>query len=102
MSTLPERIEQGHRKQLSVDTKRACALGKSVTQFRTDRANAIEMWTHSIRNIMKEHGVISDPVECLPAIIASVVEHAVVAAREEAEATARREIQRLLRKAVNT
>src|SRR5262249_31824317 len=79
MSTLPERIEQAHRKQLIVDTKRATALGKSVSQFRTDRASAIEKWTHSIRNIMKEHGA-ADPVECLPAIVASVLEHAVVAA----------------------
>jgi hypothetical protein len=99
MSTLPERIEQAHRKQLIVDTKRASALGKSVSQFRTDRANAIDKWTHSIRNIMKEHGV-SDPVECLPAIVASVLEHAVVAARDEAQTTARLEIQRLLRKAI--
>jgi len=99
MSTLPERIEQAHRKQLIVDTKRATALGKSVSQFRTDRASAIEKWTHSIRNIMKEHGA-ADPVECLPAIVASVLEHAVVAARDEAQTTARLEIQRLLRKAI--
>jgi len=100
MSTLPERIEQAHRRQLIVDTKRAAALGKSVHEFRTDRAAAIERWTHSIRNIMKEHGA-SDPVECLPAIVASVLEHAVVAARDEAQTTARAEIQRLLRKATS-
>ena len=100
MATLPERIEQMHRRQFIVDTKRAAALGKSVHEFRTDRAAAIERWTHSIRNIMKEHGA-SDPVECLPAIVASVLEHAVVAARDEAQTTARAEIQRLLRKATS-
>jgi hypothetical protein len=68
MSTLPDRIEQAHRKQLMVDTKRAIALGKSVSQFRDDRTKAIEKWTRSIRNIMEEHGV-SDPVACLPAIV---------------------------------
>src|SRR5262249_10573549 len=100
MGTLPERIEQAHRRQLVVDTKRATALGKSVSQFRTDRATALEKGTNSIRNIMKSNGA-SDSVECWPAMVASVLEHAVVAARDEAQTTARLEIQRLLRKATS-
>src|SRR5262245_28678108 len=98
--TLGEKLEQVSRRQLVVDTKRAAALGKSVTQFRIDRANAIDKWTHTIRNLMDEYKA-SDPVECLPAIVASVLEHAVVAARDEAQTTARLEIQRLLRKATS-
>jgi len=99
MAILSEQIEQAHRRQLFVDTRRAIALGKSVQDFRTERAAAIEKWTHTIRNMMQEHGV-SDPIECLPAIIASVLEKAIVEARDTATIAARNEIKRLLRKAV--
>jgi hypothetical protein len=99
MATLPEKLEAAHRRQLVVDSKRAAALGKELHQFRVERSAAIKKWTHTIRTMMEEHGA-SDPVEILPAIAASLLEHAVVEARETAETTARAEIQRLLRKAV--
>lgn len=98
MATLPEKLEAAHRRQLVVDSKRAAALGKELHQFRVERAAAIAKWTHTIRTMMEEHGV-SDPVECLPAIVASVLEHAVVEARDTAKVASRAEIQRLLRKA---
>ena len=98
MTTTPEMIEQAHRRLLIRDSVRAAAVCKPLHEFRVQRRAAIDKWTHTIKNMMEEFGA-TDPVEILPVIAASLLEHAVVEARETAETTARAEIQRLLRKA---
>jgi hypothetical protein len=93
-----EAIDADYRKRLVVDSKRAAALGMSVHAYRGQRSTAITKWTHTIRTLMDENRA-DDPVEILPAIIASAEEHVIRDAKAAAEVAARAEIQRLLRKA---
>jgi hypothetical protein len=95
---LPEAIENAHRRQLAVDSRRAAQLGQNVHEYRIARKVACEKWTTTIRALMDENGVLTDPVRVLPEILASVEESITKAARAEAKIVARAELQRLLRK----
>jgi hypothetical protein len=98
MPDLVDRIDQMHRRQLVVDSKRAAVLGKNVHEYRAERKGTVERWTTTIWTLMNENGVADNPVEILPSIVASVEERIIRAARDEAAVAARSEIQRLLRK----
>jgi hypothetical protein len=98
MAAVPDTIDAGHRRRLIADSKAAVALGLPVNDYRTQRTAAIAQWTHTIRSLMDQHGVI-DPLEVLPGILAAVEEHAIGAAKAAAASAARDELQRLLRKA---
>src|SRR5262249_51890389 len=97
MPTISEKIEGDHQRHLRVDTMRATALRMSVHEYRTQRAAAVKKWAHTLHTLMEAAGV-SDPVEVLPEICASIMQHAVLEARKAAVAEARTEVQKMLRK----
>jgi hypothetical protein len=76
---------------------RAHALRMTVEQYRTQRTAAVKKWAHTLHTLMEAAGV-SDPVEIMPEICASIMQHAVLEARKAAIAEARTEVQRMLRK----
>jgi hypothetical protein len=93
-----ELIDQDHRKRYVAECKRAAGLGLTVDAYRTQHASAIADLTTTIRALMDDAGVM-DPLEVLPGIIVAAEERCASAARKAAEAAARAEIKRLLRKA---
>src|SRR5262245_21792369 len=98
MSTITERIQNDYERQLKVDRIRADALGMNVHEYRAQHADAVKKWTHTIHNLMEGAGV-RDPLEVLPEIVVAIMQHAERAARQDARAAARAELQRLLKKA---
>jgi len=77
------------------DAKRAAALGLTEPEYRGARRRAVEEWTTVIRSAMAESNV-EDSVQILPDLFATVVEKAIVEAREAGKVAARRELQRRL------
>jgi hypothetical protein len=100
MPTITERIESEHARQLRVDTMRATALRMGVQDYRAQRAAAVKKWAHTLHTLMEAAGV-SDPVEVMPEICASIMQHAVLEARKAAVAEARTEVQKMLRKVMS-
>jgi|SRR6516162_4777886 hypothetical protein len=98
MPTITEKIESNFQRQYRVDQVRAAALDMNVHEYRAQHAAAVKMWTHTIKNLMEGAGV-RDPLEVLPEIVVAIMQHAERAARQDARAAARAEIQRLLKKA---
>ena len=98
MPTITEKIESNFQRQYRVDQVRAAALDMNVHEYRAQHAAAVKMWTHTIKNLMEGAGV-RDPLEVLPEIVVAIMQHAERAARQDARAAARADIQRLLKKA---
>ena len=98
-TTITEKIESAHARQLRVDTMRATALRMGVGEYRAQWTAAVKRWAHTLRSLMEAAGV-SDPVEVLPEIVASICEHAKLEARKAAVAEAASQVQKMLRKAM--
>jgi len=98
--TVTERIEARYQRQLSIDAARANHVGKSLEEFRAERTKQIKRWADRFRGLMEAAGV-DDPVQILPELTQEIVEEAVKHARLTAQAVARAELERLLRKAVS-
>jgi len=88
-------LETIHRATYMADCRRAAALGLTEPEYRGTRRRAVEEWTTTIRSAMAESNV-TDPIEVLPDLFATVVEKAVIEAREAGKVAARRELQRRL------
>src|SRR5262245_11125043 len=97
MPTITERIESDHDRQLALDRMRASALGMTLATYRADQAAAVKRWASLLHEIMEASGA-SDPMECLPEIITAIERSAKGTARKTAEAVARTEVQKMLRK----
>jgi hypothetical protein len=69
----------------------------NVHEYRTKHAASVERWSHTIHNLM-EGANVRDPVEILPEIVTAILQHAVLEAREVAEASARHTVQKMFRK----
>jgi hypothetical protein len=91
--------EQLRRKELTSDSRRALAIGKTIDQYRAERDSAVESLTNEIRALMERHGC-DDPVELLPQLLIDVREQAVEEARHAAKSAAQVEVRRMLKKAI--
>jgi hypothetical protein len=99
--TATERIEAQYQRRLSIDAARANHAGKSLEEFRAERTKQIRRWADRCRSLM-ETADVSDPAQILPELIQEVVEETIKHARLTAQACARAEIERLLKKAMSS
>src|SRR5262249_10361077 len=99
MPTITEKVEGDYQRQLKVDSVRAAALGMTVEKYRSEQAAAVKRWAALMHEIMEASGA-TDPVECLPEIVVAIERATKGVARKTAEATARVEVQKMLRKAM--
>jgi hypothetical protein len=99
VSTISERIEFAHERQLALDRVRAGALGMTVEKYRSEQAAAVKRWAALMHEIMEASGT-SDPIECLPEIVVAIERSVKGAAIKAAAAAARTEVQKMLRKAM--
>jgi len=92
-------IEILRRKELTADTRRALAQGKTLDEYRGGHDRDVENLTNEIRALMKRHGC-EDPVELLPQLLINVREQAVAEARSAAKAAARAEVRTMLKRVI--
>jgi hypothetical protein len=97
MPSITERIESDHDRQLALDRMRASALGMTLEKYRSEQAESVKRWANLLHEIMEASGA-SDPMECLPEIIVAIERSVKGVARRTAEAVARTEVQKMLRK----
>lgn len=101
MPTISERIEDAHARQLALDRVRAAALNMDVEKYRTQQVASVRRWATLLHEIMQAAEV-DDPMAVLPEIIVAIERSAKGAAIKAAEAAARTETQRILRKAITS
>jgi hypothetical protein len=94
MPTISERIDEAHARQLALDRVRASALGMTVEKYRHEQVDA------TLLHEIMEAAEVNDPMAVLPEIIVAIERAAKGAAIKTAVASARTEVQRLLRKAM--
>jgi hypothetical protein len=99
MPTITEKVEGDYQRQLKVDSVRAAALGMTVEKYRSEQAASVKRWAALMHEIMAQTGA-TDPMECLPEIVVAIERAAKGVARKTAEAAARVEVQRMLRRAM--
>src|SRR5215831_1534294 len=99
MATITETVDGNYQRQLRVDTVRAAALGMTLEKYRSEQAAAVRKWATLLHEIMQAAEV-DDPIAVLPEIIVAIERGAKGVAHRTAEAAARVEVQRMLRKAM--